>query len=99
MIKRNEINKKLLQKCMVCHYGGQHIFPDCLYVDPRIDCYYFDDKNDDPRDENYNCVEYIHEDTYQQLHNLDKNNDPIDENYDCEAYIYEDIYKKLHNLV
>ena len=52
MIKRNEINKKLLQKCMVCHYGGQHIFPDCLYVDPRIDCYYFDDKNDDPRDEN-----------------------------------------------
>ena len=75
MIKKNEINKKLLQKCMVCHYGGQHIFPDCLYVDPRIDCYYFDDKNDDPRDENYNCVEYIHEDTYKQLYDLDKNND------------------------
>ena len=92
MIKRHEINKKLLQKCMVCHYGGQHIFPDCLYVDPRIDCYYFDDKNDDPRDENYNCVEYIHEDTYQQLHNLD-------ENYDCGAYIHKDIYHKLHNLV
>ena len=92
MIKRNEINKKVLQKCMVCHYGGQHIFPDCLYVDPRIDCYYFDDKNDDPRDENYNCLEYIHEDTYQQLHNLD-------ENYDCGAYIHKDIYHKLHNLV
>lgn len=73
MITKNELNKKLLQNCMMCHHGGQNIFPDCLDVDPTVDCYYFDDINDDdPRDENYDCGAYIHEDTYQELHNLVK---------------------------
>lgn len=69
--KREELSKKLLNKCQVCHNGGQNIFPDCVDFDPTINCIYFDDINDDdPREEDYDCGAYIHQDTWLELHKL-----------------------------
>lgn len=74
MYKKEELSKKLLERCMKCHHGGQNIFPDCLDVDPITDCIYFDDINDDdPREEDYDCGAYMHENDWEELSNLVKN--------------------------
>lgn len=71
MYKKEELSKKLLNRCQVCVNGGRNIFPDCLDFDPTKDCYYFDDINDDdPREEDYDCGAYMHIDTYKELHKL-----------------------------
>ena len=78
MYKKEELSKNLLKRCMVCHYGGQNIFPDCLDVDPIVDCPYFDDINDDdPREEDYDCGAYMHEDSWEELTQLIKNGKKI----------------------
>lgn len=74
MYKREELSKKLLARCQVCHNGGRNIFPDGVDFDPTKDCLYFDDINDDdPREDDYDCGAYIHEDDYNQLKNMIKN--------------------------
>ena len=71
MYKREELSKKLLERCQVCINGGKNIFPDCVDFDPIKDCYYFDDINDDdPRDECYDCGAYMHDDDYTELRKL-----------------------------
>ena len=59
MIKE-ELSKNLLLKCQKCFYGGQNKFPECLDFYPIKDCLYFDVMNDnDPRDEDYDCLSYM----------------------------------------
>lgn len=71
MYKREELSKKLLERCQVCINGGKNIFPDCVDFDPTKDCYYFGDLNDDdPRDECYDCGAYMHADDYTELRKL-----------------------------
>ena len=66
--KKEELSKRLLQRCQMCCNGGRDIFPDCLDFDPTQDCIYFDDINDDdPRDEDYDCGAYMHIDVYNEL--------------------------------
>lgn len=72
--KREDLSKKLLGRCQVCVNGGKNIFPDGIDFDPTKNCYYFNDINDDdPREENYDCGEYMHQDDYEKLRNLIKN--------------------------
>ena len=67
MIKE-ELSKNLLLKCQKCFYGGQNKFPACLDFDPIKDCLYFDVMNDnDPRDEDYDCLSYMHIDNNGEL--------------------------------
>lgn len=71
---KDQLSKKLLYRCQECANGGHNVFPDCLDFDPTKDCYYFDDINDyDPQKEDYDCGEYIHQDTYDELSGLIKN--------------------------
>ena len=71
MYKKEELSKKLLGRCQVCHNGGQNVFPDCVDFDPTKNCYYFDDINDDdPREDDYDCGAYMSEESWQELQNL-----------------------------
>ena len=75
MYKREELSKKLLERCQVCINGGKNIFPDCVDFDPTKNCYYFDDiNNDDPREESYDCEAYMHADDYNELIKLCNDN-------------------------
>ena len=68
MYKIEELSKKLLERCQVCINGGKNIFPDCVDFDPIKDCLYFDVMNDDdPRDEDYDCLSYMHIDNNGEL--------------------------------
>ena len=71
MYKREELSKKLLSRCQVCYNGGQNVFPACVDFDPTKNCYYFDDINDDdPREEDYDCGAYMHQDDWEELQTL-----------------------------
>lgn len=71
---KDQLSKKLLYRCQECVNGGHNSFPDCLDFDPTKDCHYFDDINDDdPREEDYDCGAYMHQDTYDELCELIKN--------------------------
>lgn len=68
---KEDLSKKLLGRCQVCVNGGKNIFPDGIDFDPIKDCYYFNDINDDdPREENYDCGAYMHQDAYEELRYL-----------------------------
>ena len=73
--KKEDLSKKLLERCQLCINGGQNKFPDCLDFDPTKNCYYFDDINDDdPREEDYDCGAFMHVDDYTELRNsINKN--------------------------
>jgi hypothetical protein len=69
--KKEELSKKLLERCQTCINGGKDIFPNYLDFDPIKDCYYFDDTNDDdPRDDDYDCGAYMHINDYKELKKL-----------------------------
>ena len=69
--KREDLSKRLLERCQVCIHGGKNIFPDCVDFDPIKNCYYFDDINDDdPREEDYDCGAYMHQSDYEELKQL-----------------------------
>lgn len=71
---REDLSKKLLGRCQVCVNGGKNIFPDGIDFDTIKDCHYFNDINDDdPREENYDCGAYMHQDAYEELRGLIKN--------------------------
>ena len=70
MYKKEKLSKRLsarlskrLERCQVCHNGGQDIFPDCVDFNPITSCIYFDDNDDD-------CAAYMHQDDYNKLQDL-----------------------------
>ena len=68
MYKREKLSSKLLKRCQVCVNGGRNIFPDGIDFDPTKNCMYFDDINDDdPREEDYDCVAYMHINDYNKI--------------------------------
>lgn len=70
---REDLSKKLLGRCQVCVNGGKNIFPDGIDFDPIKDCHYFNDINDDdPREENYDCGAYMHQDAYEEFKRFNK---------------------------
>lgn len=71
MYEKEKLSKQLLERCQVCHNGGQNIFPDCVDFNPITSCIYFDDINDDdPYAEDYDCGAYIHQNDYNELQDL-----------------------------